>query len=340
MFGLKNRQFGIDLGTTNIVIYQKGKGIVLNEPSVVALHTNTREIVAIGEQARVMVGRTSDAIEVIHPIQDGVIADFVLTATMLEHFLKKLIGKSKRFFQQPHVVISVPYDITSVKRRAIEQTAAQIKAAKVTTIEEPLAAAFGAGLPVDEPVGSMVVDIGGGTTQVAILSLGGLVAGNTVHKAGLSLDADIIEHMKSKHNLDIGLPTAEHIKHTIGSAIEPAADHKMDIRGRDFVLGLPKTVTIYALEIHDLLNDFIGTIVESIRKCLEKCPPELVGDIVERGVMLCGGGALLQGLDRRLQNETQIPVYLAEKPTECIALGAGKLLYPPNFRKSQSPVSG
>jgi rod shape-determining protein MreB len=324
MLGMNKGQFGIDLGTTHILIYQKGKGIVLNEPSVIAINTETKEIVAIGEKAKVMVGRTSDKIEVVHPIQDGVIADFFLTAAMLEHFLKKIVGK--RFFQHPNVVISVPYDITSVKRRAIEQIAGQIKAAKVTTIEEPLAAAFGAGLPVDEPVGSMVVDIGGGTTQVAILSLGGLVAGNTVQRAGLSLDTEIIEYMKSTHSLDIGHPTAELIKQTIGSAMKPEQDEQMDIRGRDFVYGLPKIVTIHALEIHNLLNDFIQTIVDSIRRCLEKCPPELVGDIVERGVMLCGGGSLLQGLGRRLERETQIPMFMAERPTECIALGAGKML--------------
>jgi rod shape-determining protein MreB len=324
MLGMAKGQFGIDLGTTHILIYQKGKGIVLNEPSVIALNKETKEIVAIGEKAKVMIGRTSDAIEVVHPIQDGVIADFFLTAVMLEHFLKKIVGK--RFFQHPHVVISVPYDITSVKRRAIEQIAGQIKAAKVTTIEEPLAAAFGAGLPVDEPVGSMVVDIGGGTTQVAILSLGGLVAGNTVQRAGLSLDTEIIEYMKTAHALDIGHPTAEHIKQTIGSAMKPVKHEEMDIKGRDFIYGLPKIVTISALEIHNLLNDFIHIIVDSIRRCLEKCPPELVGDIVERGVMLCGGGSLLQGLDLRLQKETQIPVFMAERPTECIALGAGKLL--------------
>jgi rod shape-determining protein MreB len=319
-------RYGIDLGTCNTLIYQKGKGIVLREPSVIAVRRETGDVEAVGEEAQAMIGRTPDSIEVVAPIQDGVIADLPMTLAMLRHFVKRLAGGPFRFMQRREFVISVPYGIDSVKRRAVETTMMQLGAKKVMTVEEPLAAAMGSGIPVEEPVGSMVIDVGGGTTQAAILSLGGLVVGHAVRTAGTSIDETIMDYVKSAYNLAIGRSTAERIKQQIGSAVEPDPEERMEIRGRNLVDGLPKSMTLGSDEIYCLLRDFIRNLIEAIRICLEKCPPELVGDIMERGIMLCGGGALLRGLDHRLQAETKVPVYIADQPLECVAIGAGKLL--------------
>lgn len=317
--------FGVDLGTCNTLIYQQGKGIVLQEPSVVAIRTDTGAIEAYGNEAYAMIGRTPANLEVIYPLKEGVIANFDMTSAMLKHFISKIKGKYN-WFRSFQVFISVPCGITNVQKRAVEEMIVHKGARKSVTIEEPLAAAMGAGLPVGEPIGSMVLDIGGGTSQVAIISLGGIVVSESIRRGGMSIDQDIIEYVKKTYNLVIGDRTAEEIKKNVASAVMPERELQMDIRGRDLVEGLPKTFSISGKEIYELLDDFFTLIVESIRLAMEKCPPELAGDVMERGILLCGGGALLKGLDRRLQNETGVPVHLAEHPMECIAQGTGKML--------------
>ncbi|KIL39883.1 hypothetical protein SD70_16740 [Gordoniibacillus kamchatkensis] len=324
----RNFRFGIDLGTCSTLFYEQGKGIVLQEPSLVAVRKDNGEIAAVGAEAQAMVGRTSASLEIVSPLQDGVIADLPMTLAMLRHFAKKM-GKSRgplRFVQRPEYVISVPCFIDPVKRRAVEVTMMQMGARKVTTVEGPLAAAMGSGMPVEEPVGSMVIDIGGGVSQAAIVSLGGIVVSHTVSKGGVSIDESIVDFVKHAYNLVIGRRTAEAIKHTIGSAVEPEPEEKMEIRGRSMVNGLPQSMTLHAREIYKLFEDFVKGIIDAIRVCLERCPPELVGDIMMRGIMLSGGGSLLRGLDRRLQAETDVPMFVADRPLECIAIGAGKLL--------------
>lgn len=322
--GRLQRRFGVDLGTCNTIIYKHGKGIVLQEPSVVAVNRDTGEIAAFGEEAKAMIGRTPANLEVVYPLQDGVIANFDMTTAMLKHFIGKIQKKS--WFGSTQVFISVPCGVTNVQRRAVEETALQKGSGKTVAIEEPLAAAIGAGLPVTEPTGCMVLDIGGGTSQVAVISLGGIVVSRYVRRGGMSIDRDIIDYVKRTHNVLIGERTAEEIKMNVATVIRPAADVSMDIRGRDLVNGLPKTITIKASEIYDLLNEFILVIVDHIRQAIEECPPELAGDVMERGILLCGGGALLQGMDQRLQAETGVPVNLADQPLECVALGAGQML--------------
>jgi len=271
-----------------------------------------------------MIGRTPANLEVVYPLQDGVIANFDMTTAMLKHFIGKIQKKS--WFGSTQVFISVPCGVTNVQRRAVEETALQKGSGKTVAIEEPLAAAIGAGLPVTEPTGCMVLDIGGGTSQVAVISLGGIVVSRYVRRGGMSIDRDIIDYVKRTHNVLIGERTAEDIKKNVATVIRPAEDVSMDIRGRDLVNGLPKTITIKASEIYDLLNEFILVIVDHIRQAIEECPPELAGDVMERGILLCGGGALLQGMDQRLQAETGVPVNLADQPLECVALGAGQML--------------
>jgi rod shape-determining protein MreB and related proteins len=317
--------FGVDLGTCNTLIYQEGKGIVLAEPSVVAIQTDTGRIEAIGKEAYAMIGRTPDNLKVIYPLKDGVIANFDMTSAMLKYFINKVNGKN-HWFRSSRVIISVPCGITNVQKRAVEEMIVHKGSRKSVTIEEPLAAAMGAGLPVDEPVGSMVLDIGGGTSQVALISLGGIVFSKHVPFGGLSIDQDIIEYVKKTYQLIIGERTAEDIKKNAATAMKPDKVLHMDIRGRDLVKGLPKTISITSHEIDGILDDFFILIVDSIRQAMEQCPPELAGDIMERGILLCGGGALLNGLDRRLQKETGVPVHLAEKPMECIVMGTGKML--------------
>jgi rod shape-determining protein MreB len=318
--------FSVDLGTCNTLIYQQGKGIVLQEPSVVAIRTDTGEIEAFGKEAYAMIGRTPTNLEVIYPLKDGVIANFDMTSAMLKHFISN-IKRRYNWFRSFQMLISVPCGITNVQKRAVEEMIVHKGARKSITIEEPLAAAMGAGLPVAEPIGSMVLDIGGGTSQVAIISLGGIVVSEYVRRGGMSIDQDIIEYVKRTYNVIIGERTAEEIKKNVASAVMPEREEHMDIRGRSLVEGLPKTISISSTEIYEILDEFFMSIVESIRMAMEKCPPELAGDVMERGILLCGGGALLKGLDRRLQKETGVPVHLAEHPMECIAQGAGKMLH-------------
>lgn len=317
--------FGIDLGTSSTIIYQQGKGIVLHEPTVVAIDEENGSVRAIGTEAQAMIGRTPGRLSIVYPLKDGVIANYDSTTLMLQHFFRKIQGRTP-WFRGSRIFISVPCGVTNVQKRAVEETVIHKGARKAVAIEEPLAAALGAGLPVDEPIGSMVVDIGGGTTQVAIIALGGVVVSRSIRRAGMSIDRDIIDYVKRKYNLAIGERTAEELKKAIGTAVQPEESSEMTIRGRDQVSGLPKTITVSAAEIYGLLDDFLQSVTESIRLTLEQCPPELAGDVMERGILLCGGGALLSGLDKRLQDETGVPVIVADQPQECTALGAGKML--------------
>jgi rod shape-determining protein MreB len=321
-----DKQFGIDLGTCNTLIYQKGRGIVLREPSLIAVNKETGQIEAYGEQAYAMIGRTPRSIEVIYPLQGGVIANYHMTTSMLQHYIRKVLG-GPGWFQRASAVISVPCGVTNVNKRAAQQTMIHKGAKGAATVEEPLAAALGAGLPFYEPVGSMLIDIGGGTTQIAILSLGGIVTSYTLPRGGLAIDETIVEYMKKTYNLAIGFRTAEDIKIRAGAL--PDKDRQsgtLEVRGNDQVDGLPRTINLDLREITKLLDDFIFELIDAIRVTLEKCPPELAGDVMERGIMMCGGGALLAGLDKRLQEETSIPFFLAEQPMECVAIGAGRLI--------------
>lgn len=327
--------YGIDLGTSNTVIYQQGKGIVLREPSVVAIRRETGEIVAVGAEAQAMIGRTPGNIDIIYPLMDGVIANFDVASSMLQHFVKKVQGRTP-WFRSSQVYISVPCGITNVQKRAVEETVIHKGAKKAVAVEEPLAAALGAGLPVDEPIGSLVLDIGGGTSQVAVLSLGGIVVSHTVRRAGMSIDKDIIDYVKRTYNMAIGERTAEEIKKRIGSVLDPNGNNGIDIRGRDLIDGLPRSLYLTSSEIYSLMNDFLITVLEAIRVTLEKCPPELAGDVMDRGILLCGGGALLHGLDERIQRETGVPVHIADKPMDCTALGAGRMLDYQNGRLSMA----
>ncbi|NHN29586.1 rod shape-determining protein [Paenibacillus agricola] len=325
MFKRFEQMFGVDLGTCNTLIYQQGNGIVLREPSVVAIRKDTGQIEAFGEEAYAMIGRTPANLEVIHPLKEGVVANFDMAAAMLKHFISKVQGRYN-WFRGSQVYISVRCGITEVQKRAVENMVVHKGSKRSVTIEEPLAAAIGAGLPISDPIGNMVVDIGGGTSQVALISLGGIVVSQNIRLGGMSIDRDIIEYVKKTYNVIIGERTAEEIKKTIASAVMPEADIRMDIRGNDLVAGLPITMSITSKEIYEIFDHFSMSIVESIRQTMEQCPPELAGDLMERGILLCGGGALLQGLDQRLQQEIGVPVHLAEFPMECIAQGAGRML--------------
>ncbi|GMA52357.1 rod shape-determining protein [Alicyclobacillus contaminans] len=320
------RDMGVDLGTANTLVYVKGKGIVVREPSVVAIRTDTGAIEAVGEQAKQMIGRTPGNIVAVRPMKDGVIADFQTTATMLRYFIRQAMKTKSAWSGKPRVMISVPSGITAVEKRAVEDAAVEAGAKHAQTIEEPMAAAIGAGLPVGEPTGSMVVDIGGGTTEVAIISLGGIVTSRSIRVAGDEIDEAIIQYIKKQYNLMIGERTAEEIKTTIGSAMKSAENETMDIRGRDLVTGLPKTFSISSGEISEALTDTVGAIVDAVKVTLEKSPPELAADIMDRGIVLTGGGALLRNLDQLLSNETGMPVIVAENPLDCVAIGTGKAL--------------
>lgn len=326
MFKGFSRDMGIDLGTANTLVYVKGKGIIIREPSVVATRIDTGEIKAVGEEAKQMIGRTPGNIVAIRPMKDGVIADFDTTATMLRHFIRQAIKQKGFWLPAPRVVVCVPSGITAVEKRAVEDAAREAGARDPMTIEEPMAAAIGAGLPVGEPTGSMVVDIGGGTTEVAIISLGGIVTSRSIRVAGDEMDEAIIQYIKKAYNLMIGERTSEELKLTIGSAIPSDKLETMDIRGRDLVTGLPKTLTISAQEIAEALADTVNSIVEAVKITLEKSPPELAADIMDRGIVLTGGGALLRNLDRLLSRETGMPVLVAENPLDCVAIGTGKSL--------------
>lgn len=321
-----SKDIGIDLGTANTLVFMKGKGIVMREPSVVAVDIRSEEVLAVGSQAKEMIGRTPGSIVAVRPLKDGVIADFDVTATMLKHFIRRAIKSSS--FSRPRVVVCIPSGVTEVERRAVEDAARQAGAKEVELIEEPMAAAIGAGLPVAEPTGSMVVDIGGGTAEVAIISLGDIVTSCSVRVAGDKFDESIISYVKKKYNLLIGERTAEDIKIKIGSAYptEDMENSSMEIKGRNLVDGLPKNVTIHADEVRDALADPLMTIVDAIKSTLEKTPPELSADVIDHGIMLTGGGALLRGLDLLVAQETGMPVHVAERPLDCVVDGTGKRL--------------
>ncbi len=318
------KDIGIDLGTANTLVHVKNKGIVIREPSVVAVNKTTGEILAVGDVAKEMIGRTPGNIVAIRPMKDGVIADFEITQSMLKYFIKKAV--STGIFSKPRVVICVPSGVTEVEKRAVEEATLQAGAKEAYLIEEPMAAAIGANLPVEEPHGSMVVDIGGGTSEVAVISLGGIVASRSLRIAGDELDEAIVHYVKKEYNLMIGERTAEEIKVTVGAAYPKPKEESVEVRGRDLVTGLPKNIRITSTEILEALREPINAIVDAIKYTLEKTPPELAADIMDRGIMLTGGGALLSGLDKLIKEETGMPVYIAERPLDCVVLGAGKVL--------------
>ena len=318
-----SNDIGIDLGTANTLVNVKDQGIVLREPSVVAVKAGTNEVLAVGDDAKRMLGRTPGNIVAIRPLKDGVIADFQVTEAMLRHFIRKA---SPRRRTNTRVVIAVPSGITEVERRAVSESAEQAGAKWVHIVEEPMAAAIGVGLPVMDASGNMIVDIGGGTTEVALISLGGIVYARSVRTAGDELDEAIVSYMKRNYNLMIGERTAEDIKIRLGSAAPLAKELTMDVKGRDLVAGLPKTITITSHEIREAMADPLGTIVDAVRTTLERCPPELAADLVDRGIVLAGGGALLRGLDKLLREETGLPVHIAEDPLSAVAEGTGKML--------------
>ena len=328
---------GIDLGTANTLVYMKGRGIIIREPSVVAVDARTDElrVRCVGHEAKAIIGAAPNSILAVRPLKDGVIADFDITAAMLQSFIRQACGS--RLFVRPRVVICVPSGVTEVERRAVRQAAAKAGARQATVIEEPMAAAIGAGLPTAEPVGSMIVDIGGGTAEVAVISLSGIVASRSVRCAGDALDQSITSFIKRKYNLLVGERTAEQIKLEIGSACPPDptdtehGETTMEIKGRNLVDGLPKDILIRSEEVREAMNENLMRIVEAIKDTLECTPPELSSDIIDRGIMLSGGGALLRGLDTLIQNETGIEVHIAEAPLDCVALGAGAVLDHPDL---------
>jgi rod shape-determining protein MreB len=319
-----SRNIGIDLGTANTLVYVKGKGIVLREPSVVAIRRDTGSILAVGEEAKKMIGRTPGNIVAIRPMKDGVIADFDVTQIMLRHFIAKSYRRRAIFL--PQVVVCVPSGVTEVEKRAVLDATKQAGAKEAFLIEEPMAAAIGAGLPVEEPTGSMIVDVGGGTSEVAVISLGGIVTSKSIRVGGDEMDEAIINYIKKTYNLTIGERTAEEVKIKIGSAYRITEEEHMEIRGRDLVTGLPKVLTISSWEIETALSEPVTAILETIKITLERTPPELAADIMEKGIVMTGGGALLKGLDKLIAEETGMPVYLAENPLDCVVLGAGKAL--------------
>ncbi|MFJ5715527.1 rod shape-determining protein [Neobacillus sp. NPDC093127] len=326
MFGIRSRDLGIDLGTANTLVYVKGKGIVLREPSVVAMQTDTKSIVAVGNDAKNMIGRTPGNVVAMRPMKDGVIADFETTASMMKHHIRQAQRSNNPFSGKPYVMVCVPSGITAVEERAVIDATRQAGAKDAYTIEEPFAAAIGANLPVWEPTGSMVVDVGGGTTEVAIISLGGIVTSQSIRVAGDEMDDSIMSYIRKNYNLMIGERTAETIKVEVGSAGTPDGIENMEIRGRDLLTGLPKTIEITAKEIAAALNDTVYAIVEAVKNTLEKTPPELAADIMDRGIVLTGGGALLRNLDKVISEETRMPVLIAENPLDCVAIGTGKAL--------------
>jgi len=314
----------IDLGTANTLIYAKGKGIIMREPSIVAIEKDTGKIQAVGKEAKEMLGKTPANIIAIRPMKDGVIADFDTTEKMLEYFIKK--SRVKGQFLKPKIVIGIPSEITQVEKRAVKDAALRAKASEVYLVEQAMAAAIGAGLPITEPGGNMIVDIGGGTTDVAVISLSGIVISKSIRTASNEMDEAIINYIKKKYNLLIGVRTAEKIKIEIGSAYPLDEKLEMEIKGRDLSNGIPKTITITDTEVREALESVVSALVEAVKNTLEKTPPELSADIVDRGIILTGGGALLKKLDMRLKDETSLPVFLAEEPLSSVVLGAGIIL--------------
>lgn len=319
-------EIGIDLGTANILVYRRGKGIVLAEPTVVAISNNNGKVLAVGNEARDMLGRTPGNISAIRPLKDGVIADYTTTLKMLEYIIQKTCGGKFPIKLKPTTLVCVPSGVTNVERRAVIQAAKEAGAGHAMTIEEPMAAAIGAGLPIASPGGNMVVDIGGGTSDIAVISLGGIVLSHSLRIGGNKLDEAIIRHIRNAYNLMIGDPTAEEIKIKIGSAYPLGQELRMEIRGRDLVAGLPKSVEITSEEIREALNEPVRQIAEKLCMVLEETPPELGSDVIERGITLTGGGALLRGLDRLLQSVTDIPVRVADNALNCVAVGTGRAL--------------
>lgn len=325
LFGRLARDLGIDLGTANTLVYVKNKGIVLQEPSVVAIDRDSGEVLKVGNEAKRMVGRTPGNIQAIRPMKDGVIADFDTTEKMLRYFISK--AQRGRGLFRPRVIVGVPTGVTEVEKRAVVDATLQAGAREAYLIEEPMAAAIGAGLPVQEPTGSMIVDIGGGTTEVAVISLGGIVSPRSIRVAGDEMDEAIAQYVRRSFNLMIGDRTAEEIKKEIGSAYPAQDDSKtLEVRGRDLVTGLPKTIQVSQREVREALSDPINQIVDAVKQTLERTPPELAADIMDKGIVLAGGGALLRGLDLRIQEETGMPVHIADDPLTCVAQGTGEAL--------------
>ncbi|HEY8466454.1 MAG TPA: rod shape-determining protein [Solirubrobacterales bacterium] len=319
----RGRDMAVDLGTANTLVYVRGRGIVLSEPSVVAIDSATGEVQAVGVEAKRMLGRTPNSIQAIRPLKDGVIADFDVTEEMLRHFIQR-VHQSR--FAHPRVVVCVPSGVTGVEKRAVEEACLSAGARQAYLIEEPMAAAIGAGLPVSDPTGSMILDIGGGTSEVAVISLGGIVISDSIRVGGDEMDEAIVNHIKNEHKLMIGPATAEEIKLEIGSAVPLREELTTEIRGRDMVTGLPKTITITSEEVRAALDEPVSQIIGAVKNTLDRTPPELAGDIMDRGITLAGGGALLQGLDQRLRDECQMPAQVTESPLTCVAVGSGRSL--------------
>ena len=334
LFSIFSNDMAIDLGTANTVVYVRNKGILLNEPSVVAVAAGTNKVIAAGKQAKEMLGKTPENIIACRPMRDGVIANFKLTESMLRHFIR-IVHNDRRTLVRPRMIIGVPSGITQVEKRAVEDSAKQAGAREVYTIMEPMAAAIGAGLPVQDPCGNMVVDIGGGTTEVAVISLKSVVFCRSVRVGGDEMDCAIVNYMKRKYNLLIGERTAERIKIDVGAALLDVDEEKqsIDVKGRDLVTGMPKTVTITSHEVNEALLEIIASIVEVVRVALENTPPELSSDLVDKGIMMAGGGSLLRGLDRLISKETGLPVQVAQDPLFCVVNGAGKVLEELDFFK-------
>jgi len=318
------KHIGVDLGTVNVMVWVKGRGIILHEPSVVAIALNDNKIVAVGTEARAMLGRTPETIEVARPLRDGVIADYVVTEAMLRYFIGKAAGRLRLF--KPEIAISVPVGVTSVESRAVHDAAIQAGGREAYLIPEPLAAALGAGMPIHTPTGNLVVDVGGGTSEAAVISVNGIVEYSSVRVGGNRIDEAIAAYVRRKYNLMIGEQTAEEVKIQIGSAIPLEEELRMEVRGRDQVSGLPKTIQITSGEVTEAIVEPIGAIVSSVKSVLEKTPPELASDVIDRGIVMTGGGALLRGFDRLLTKQTGVPCFVADNPIACVALGAGKAL--------------
>jgi rod shape-determining protein MreB len=330
------KYIGVDLGTVNVLVWVKGKGIILQEPSVVAISVNDSKIVAVGTDARAMLGRTPETIEVARPLRDGVIADYVVTEAMLRYFIEKVAGRLRMF--KPLIAISVPVGVTSVESRAVHDAAIQAGGREAYLIPEPLAAALGAGMPVNTPTGNLVVDIGGGTSEAAVISMNGIVEFASVRVGGNRIDESIMSYVKRKYNLMIGEQTAEEVKIRIGSAMPLEEELAMEVRGRDQVSGLPKTIQITSGEVTEAIIEPVSSIVGVVKSVLEKTPPELASDVIDRGVVMSGGGALLRRFDRLLTKETGVPCYVADNPIACVALGAGKALEDYEVIKRSLPV--
>lgn len=333
--GLISKDMGIDLGTANTLVYVKGEGVVLCEPSVVAIEKATNRVVAVGEEAKKMLGRTPGAIVAIRPMKDGVISDFEVTEAMLKYFIRKV--QPRRFFS-PLIVIAIPSGITEVEKRAVIDSAIHAGAREVILIEEPKAAAIGVGLPVYEPIGNMIIDIGGGTTEFAVISLGGIVYAKSIRIAGDELDMAIVEYLRKTYNLMIGERTAEEIKIRIGSAYPLEEELNMDVRGRDLIAGLPKTINITSVEIREALHDPVQTIVDASKSTLEHTPPELAADLIDHGIVMAGGGALLRGLDKRIAEETGLAVHIADDPMTAVVMGTGETLNMPQHMRRRLTV--